>query len=306
MNRQPTADTPVISIIIVHFNTPDFLRQCLRSLEESTLQKEMYEVFVVDNASAEDVGTWLKKEFPFVRLIQNRKNAGFSRANNQATSLSRGRYVLLLNPDTVIDSQTVPAMITYMDAHPKTGAATCRLELPDGKLDDASHRGFPTPWNALCFFSGLARLFPHSQLFNGYHLGYRNLDTIHEIDSACGAFLLVRRTAGEAIHWLDEEYFWYGEDLDFCYRLKQKNWKIMFIPDVQTLHYKGISSGIKKHSQYVTSADTKTRRMATKARFDAMRIFYRKHYMDRYPRWLTGLVLLGIKLIESVHTKQLR
>lgn len=305
MNRQLTADMPAISIIIVHFNTPDFLRQCLISLEKSTLKKEMYEIFVVDNASSKDVGMWLKKEFPRVRLIQNRENAGFSRANNQAIKHSRGRYILLLNPDTVVDPQTLSVMISYMDAHAKTGAATCRLELPDGKLDDASHRGFPTPWNALCFFSGLAHYFPHSMLFNGYHLGYRNLDMIHEIDSTCGAFLLVRRTAGEEIRWLDEEYFWYGEDIDFCYRMKQKNWQIMFVPDVKTIHQKGVSSGIKKHSQHVASADTKTRQMATKARFDVMRIFYRKHYENKYPKWLTGLVLLGIGIKERTALKRL-
>lgn len=305
MNRQPTADTPALSIVIVHYNTPDFLKQCLSSLRKSSLPEKQYEVFVVDNASTHDVRPWLKKDFPHVRLVQNTGNTGFSRANNQAIRLSRGRYILLLNPDTVVEPETLQAMIAYMDGNPSAGAATCRLELADGTLDDACHRGFPTPWNALCFFSGLARLFPHSSFFNGYHLGYKNLNVIHEIDSACGAFLLIRRSAGEAIDWLDEEYFWYGEDIDLCYRLKQKNWKILFVPHVKTLHYKGVSSGIKKHSQNVASAGIETRRLATKARFDVMRIFYRKHYMKKYPGWLTGFVLLGIGIKERIALRRL-
>ncbi len=298
MKRQPTADRPILSIIIVHFNTPDFLKQCLSSLQKSSLLEKQYEVFVVDNASLHDVRPWLKKDFPHVRLVQNTGNTGFSRANNQAIRLSRGRYVLLLNPDTVVKPETLQVMVAYMDGNPRAGAATCRLELADGTLDDACHRGFPTPWNALCFFSGLARLFPSSSFFNGYHLGYRNLDVIHEIDSACGAFLLIRRSAGEAIDWLDEEYFWYGEDIDLCYRLKQKNWKILFVPHVKTLHYKGVSSGIKKHSQDVSTANHTTRLLATKARFTVMRIFYKKHYFRKYPKWLTWCVFNGVSMIE--------
>lgn len=290
-----------LSIIIVNFNTYQFLDKCLKSISESKIPGNDFEVIVVDNASKDNSPVLIKKNYPKVILITNKKNAGFAKANNQAIHLAQGEYILFLNPDTIIPTDTLSFMINFLGKNPKVGVTTCKVVLAAGGLDDACHRGFPTPWNAFCQFSGLSGLFPKSKLLNGYHLGFHDLDKTHEIDACAGAFMLVRRQAGEEVNWLDEDYFWYGEDLDFAYRVKQKGWKIMLVPDVQITHYKGVSGGIKKHSQHLSTADKEIKLLATKARFEAMRIFYEKHYKDKYPWWLTWLVLVGIRVKEYIN-----
>jgi GT2 family glycosyltransferase len=227
-------------------------------------------------------------------LIANKENLGFSKANNLGIKKAGGRYVLFLNADTVVYPNTLEYMLEFMDAHDKAGAATCKLVLPNGKIDDASHRGFPTPWNSFSHFSALAKIFPKSRIFGGYNLGYLDFSKTHEIDALAGAFMLVRRQAGEKVGWWDEDYFFYGEDLDFCYLLKEKGWKVYYVPEVSILHYKGVSGGIKKHSKHLATADSKTRKNATYQRFRAMKLFYKKHYEKKYPWLVTRLVYTGI------------
>ncbi len=297
-----------LSIIIVSFNTRDVLSHCLESLYTGYKQQfinKQFEVILIDNASSDDTIVMIKKAFPWVTLIQSESNSGFAKANNWGIQKSHGEYVLLLNPDTIVEKNTLTYLITYMDGHQAVGISTCKVLLTNGQLDDACHRGFPTPWRAFTYFSGLAKLFPHSTFFNGYHLGYQHMDEIHEIESCVGAFLLIRRTIGERVHWLDEDYFWYGEDLDLCYRVKQLGSKIMYIPDVSIIHYKGAASGLKKHSQHITKADSGVKLRATEARFAVMRTFYEKHYRTLYPRWMMRLVFLGIGIKEKVARTQL-
>jgi len=286
-----------VSIIIVNYNAKDFLRDCLDSIFATVSKTISYEVIVVDNASSDESAQMVAKEFGSnITLIASRKNLGFSKGNNLGVKKAKGCYLLFLNPDTLMRKQTLETMVAFMDKTPQAGAATCFVRLEDGTLDDGAHRGFPTPWNAFCYFSGLAKLFPKSILFNGYNLGFKDLDTIHEIDALVGAFMLVRREAGEEIGWWDEDFFFYGEDLDFCYKLREKGWKIFFIPSVEILHYKGISGGIKEHSEHLSTADKETKLRATKERFQAMKLFYKKHYMVKYPKFITWLVFLGIDM----------
>lgn len=203
---------------------------------------------------------------------------------------------MFLNPDTIVYPNTLGAMIDFMDTHDDAGVATCKVVLPNGELDESCHRGFPTPWNAFSYFSGISKLFPKSKLFSGYTLTFIDLSITHEIDSAAGSFMLVRREAGESVGWWDVDYFFYGEDIDFCYELKAKGWKVYYVPTVSVLHYKGVSGGIKIVSKEITTADDKTRRLATRARFEAMKIFYKKHYLKKYPSLITWLVLSGINI----------
>lgn len=289
-----------LSIIIVNYNTKNFLRQCLKSLDPDK------EIIVVDNNSSDGSPVMVAKEFPQIKLIKNKENLGFAKANNIGIRKSSGRYILFLNPDTIVQKNTLKTMIKFMDENPKVGAATCRVELVDGQLDQACHRGFPTAGNAFCYFSGLGKLFPKSKIFAGYSLTYLPLDKIHEIDAAAGAFLIVRREVGESLNWFDEDYFWYGEDLDFCYRLKQKGWQIMFVPTTKIIHYKGVASGIKKHSQQISSAKKQTRIKATKASIEVMRIFFNKHYQKKYPRFVYWLVMSGIKLLEKIRLSRIK
>ncbi|MBI2338430.1 glycosyltransferase family 2 protein [Candidatus Daviesbacteria bacterium] len=289
-----------LSIIILSYNTAKLTKECLLSIEKNKPRSFDYEAITVDNASTDGtvgaIQQFNNSTINKIKIISNKKNLGFSRANNQGVRIATGRYILFLNADTVVYPRTLETMIKFMDQHKSAGAATCRVELPTGGLDDSCHRGFPTPWRAFCHFSGLSKLFPRSRLFAGYSLGWMSLTETHEIDSCAGAFMIVKRQAGEEVNWWDEDYFWYGDDLDFCYRLKKKDWKIYFVPTVKILHYKGVSGGIKKISQHLTNATKETIIRATNARFQAMNIFYKKHYLNKYPRFITWLVMQGINL----------
>lgn len=289
-----------LSIIILNYNTKDLLRDCLKSVQRAKKNGFSWQVAVVDNASSDDSVAMVKKEFPEIKLIASQKNLGFSAGNNLALSWAKGRYLLFLNPDTRVFSQTFSAMLKFMESHPQVGAATCRVELPNGQLDDACHRGFPTPWNALTFFTGLAKIFPQSRLFAGYTLGFLPKNKTHEIDAACGAFFIVRRKAGDEVGWWDEDYFWYGEDIDFCYRLKEKGWQIFFVPQTKIIHYKGAASGLKKQVKKVATATKETRLRSAQFSTKVMRTFYQKHYQDKYPQWVTWLVFRGIDLLEKI------
>lgn len=284
-----------LSIIIVSYNTKDILLECLESVYNNLPKNLAVEVFVVDNASSDGSVEMVKREFPKTIVIENKENFGFSKANNMCVEKAKGKYILFLNSDTKILQDVFTEMIIFMEKQKETGAATCRVELPSGDIDDASHRGFPTPWNAFCHFSGLSKIFPRSRIFSGYSFGWKDLSATHEIDACAGAFMIVRRVAGEQIGWWDEDFFWYGDDLDLCFRLKEKGWKIYYVPTVSILHYKGVSGGIKSHSQHLTTADEETKNLATKARFSAMKIFYRKHYLKKYPKFVMWLVMLGIE-----------
>ena len=291
-----------LSIIIVNYNTGKLLKQCLESIfsnYKTQLSRQTFEVLVFDNASSDNSVSRVKNEFPLVKLITSRQNYGFAKANNLALKKISGKYILFLNPDTLVPAKTLTRMVNYLDRHADIAVATCKVILANGDLDDACHRGFPTPWRAIMHFMGMGRLFPWSMVFNGYHLGYRSLSQIHEIEACTGAFLLIRSVVGRQLDFFDEDYFWYGEDLDLCYRVKKSGYKIMFIPDVQITHYKGVSSGIKKHSQNLSQATRETMAKAQKSRFEVMRIFYRKHYQNLYPSWMRMLVFLGIALKQK-------
>ncbi|MEX2013220.1 MAG: glycosyltransferase family 2 protein, partial [Candidatus Levyibacteriota bacterium] len=243
-----------MSIITVSYNTREFIRKLLSSIEDNISKEVDYEVVVVDNASIDGSVQMLEREFPKVKLVVNKDNLGFSKANNLGIKkASKSRYILFLNPDTLLEKGTIEHMIKFMDGHPDAGASTCKVVMGSGEIDDATHRGFPTPWNAFTHFSGISKVMPRSTLLNGYYLGWKDIDKVHEIDALAGAFMLVRREAGEQVSWWDEDYFFYGEDIDFCFMLKQKGWKIYYVPTVSIFHHKGASSGIKQISKEKTT-----------------------------------------------------
>ena len=297
---------PIFSVIIVSFNSKKFLDQCLASLLNTALDNNKLEIIVIDNASTDGTYKFLQKKYPTVHFQLNSQNLGFAKANNLGIKNARGKYILLLNPDTLVPEDCLPEMADFMEKNKNAAIATCRVEMADGTLDDACHRGFPSPWNAFCHFTYLANIFPSSLIFNGYHLGYRNLNKIHQIDSCAGAFMLVRKSVGDRLNWLDEDYFWYGEDLDFCFRAKQASFKVFFVPFVKMIHYKGISSGIKKHSLHFSTADKKTKIASTRARFEVMRLFYRKHYRHGRQSWLSPLIFAMIVILENLSLLKLK
>ena len=292
-----------LSIVIVSYKTRDLTLECVKSIVK-TAKGFTYEIIVSDNDSGDgtvEALTEFKKENHTVPLIilDNKKNLGFSKGNNAGVKISKGRYLLFLNPDTVVHEKTLSTMIEFMDSNPDAGASTCKLEIPNGGIDEASHRGFPTPWNAFCHFSGLEKIFPKSKFFAGYTQGWKDLNTIHAVDAIVGAFMIVPRLVGEKVKWWDEDYFFYGEDLDFCFNIRKAGYKIYYVPTVSILHYGGVSSGIKKSSEGITKANSETKIRVQNARFDAMRIFYKKHYSTSYPKLITWAVLKGIDYLHK-------
>lgn len=281
-----------LSIVILNYNTARLLAQCLRSLP----REEGYQTIVVDNASTDDSVAMVKKEFGWVEIIQNATNCGFTRGNNAARSAAVGEFVLFLNSDTEVHPGTLQRMVRFMEETPGAGISTCLTLLPNGEVYYACHRGFPTPWNSLSYFLGLAKLFPKSKLFAGYTATYLPIDKIHEIDACSGTFLLVRRDLLDRIGWFDEDYFSYGEDIEMCYRIKELGYKVMFVPDVTILHHWGASSGLKSTSKAVSTSQSENREKWNRARYEAMRIFYDKHYRSRYPGAFRLVVLSAIKM----------
>lgn len=269
-----------LTIIVVNYNTRSLTLDALQSIVSSDARCD-YEVIVVDNDSSDDSVAQITEKFRDIKLIANSTNWGFARANNQGIALSTGRYVLLLNSDTRLNSDTISKMLSYMDNRPLVGASGCRVSLADGRLDRACRRGFPTPAAALFYVTGISKLFPKSKYINRYHLGHLNPDTEHPVDSLVGAFMLVRREVIDQVGLLDEQFFMYGEDIDWCYRIKQAGWGIWYTPDTQITHYKGGSSP-KKPARLVREF------------YRSMYLFYRKHYRHSYNPLVTSLVQLGI------------
>lgn len=288
-----------LSIVIVSYNTEEFLQKCIDSIYKNS-SGFTFEIVVVDNNSKDNSAEMIAENFKDIILIRNKENYGFSKANNIGVKKTTGRFVLFLNADTIVYSSTLNTMIEFMDKTKNAGAATSRLEMPNGKIDEASHRGFPTPWNSFSHFLGFEKFLGKTKLFGGYNLGFLDFSKTHEIDALAGAFMMVRRKAGAEVNWWDEDYFFYGEDLDFCYMLKQKGWKIYYVPEVSILHYKGVSGGIKKISENVTTADESTKKKAIEERFRAMRLFYKKHYENKYPWLIKRLVYSGISLKQLI------
>lgn len=295
MNKPSRQD---LAIIIVSFNTKALLLKTLESAYRAVKKSKLSaEIFVVDNASTDGSSEAVAKFYPDVNLLTNKTNRGYAHANNQAIKLSNSRYILLLNSDTLLSEKTISVMSEYMDQHPKVGVSTCRVLLSDGSLDPACHRGFPTPWAALTYFLGLEKLLPRAKIFSQYHLYHLPLDQIHEIDSPCGAFYLIRRSVVTQIGLLDETFFMYAEDLDWSYRVKSSGWKIIYNPQTYIIH-------LKKRSGR-RSSDLSSKRRATVEFYETMKIFYQKHYEKRYPKILMLLVFVAIDLVKYVALKKL-
>ncbi|UOR05884.1 glycosyltransferase [Hymenobacter aerilatus] len=232
-----------LSVVIVSYNVCHFLEQALLSVRKAAARLgEPVEVFVVDNHSADGSVAMVRTRFPEVILLENKTNPGFSTANNQALRRARGQYVLLLNPDTVVEEDAFQQCCQFMDEHPEGGGMGVHMLDGQGRFLPESKRGLPTPWVAFYKVFGLAWLFPKSRTFGRYHLGYLSKEQTHEVDVLSGAFMLMRRQALDEVGLLDEDYFMYGEDIDLSYRLTQGGWKNYYYPGTRIIHYKGEST----------------------------------------------------------------
>lgn len=271
-----------LSIIIVNYNTPALTLNCIRSIRGSETTFS-YEIILVDNASSDGSQQQFNEELQDCKFIFNENNLGFSKANNQGIHISKGRYILLLNSDTEIQSNTIQVMLSYMESHPDVGASGCKLLLSNGELDDTCKRGFPTPSASFYYLFGFSRMFPNNPRFNKYKLNHLDPDQEHEVDSLVGAFILVRRETIQRVGELDENFFMYGEDIDWCYRIKENGYRVMYYPGTKVLHYKGASSR-KKPPKIVFEF------------YRAMILFHRKHYARKYPWLINCLVYMGVAI----------
>ncbi len=285
-----------LSVIILSYNTKELTKRCLEtlfdSLEKSTVDSE---IIVIDNASEDGSSQMLdtfRKNKPVnvqFQIIKNKTNIGFTGGNNQGIASAKSEYILLLNSDVTVDDVDFKELLAYMSENQQIGVLTVKVLLPSGGIDPASHRGFPTPWSAFCYFFKLEKFLGKGLLgrfFGGYHLTNLDLNTIHEIDSPAGAFYLTKKDILEKVEGFDEHFFMYGEDLDLSYRIKKMGYKIIYYPKFTVTHYKH-KSGLKSQN------NTIKHRVHTNF-YDSMKIFYQKHYERKYPSWVTKLIYVVI------------
>ena len=269
-----------LSVIIVNYNVQYFLEQCLMSVEKALVGIDA-EVFVVDNVSKDDSVEMVRNKFPQVVLIANQENVGFSRANNQAMRLAKGEYVLLLNPDTLVEEDTFKKCIQWMDEHPQGGGLGVRMVDGSGKFLPESKRGIPFPMTSFYKISGLYRLFPHSSSINHYYMGNLSEMENHEVEILSGAYMFMRKKALDEVGLLDEDFFMYGEDIDLSWRILKGGYKNYYLADTRIIHYKGEST--KKGSlNYVYVF------------YQAMDIFAKKHFSSKGAGGFSALLQLAI------------
>ena len=277
-----------LCVVIVNYNTRDLLQDCLRSVFASRGVGKL-DVCVVDNACSDGSAAMVGTEFARVRVIASPENRGFAAANNLALRNCHAAFVLLLNPDTVLPPDALAQAIDFLASRPDAGVVGPRLVRPDGSLDLACRRSFPTPEISFYRMIGLSRLFPKSRLFGRYNLTYLDPDQTTEVDAVVGAFMLLRGELLVQVGLLDEQFFMYAEDLDWCKRIKDavnpqtgRHWQVWYYPAIQVQHVKRAASSRSVRAQ--------------RAFNDTMLQFYRKHYATSTPFWLDWLVVGGIVL----------
>lgn len=271
-----------LSVVIVNYNVKHFLEQALLSVEKAIAHVDS-EVWVVDNCSVDGSVEMVEEKFPWVKLMANKENVGFSKGNNQAIRASNSEYVLLLNPDTVVSEDTFKKCIDYMDAHGDVGGMGVRMIDGKGRFLPESKRGLPTPSVAFYKMTGLANIFSKSRKFGKYHLKYLSEFENHEVEVLSGAYMLMRSSCLEKVGLLDEDFFMYGEDIDLSYRIIKGGYKNVYFADTTIIHYKGESTK-KRSANYV------------KVFYNAMVLFAQKHYSTRMAGWFSALIHVAIYL----------
>ena len=257
-----------LSIIIVNYNVKEFLQNLLTSLFKA-VQHLSTEIIVVDNGSDDGSVELLREKFPQVTLIANKENLGFSKANNLGLKIAKGKFLLLLNPDTIVQEDTFEKLIKFFNQNQDAGIAGCKILNPDGTLQLACRRSFPGPWTSFCKVSGLSALLPSSKLFARYNLTFKDENRSYEVDAVSGSFMMLRREVYEKIGGLDEQFFMYGEDLDWCYRVQKAGWKVYYVHDTTIIHYKGESTKRSNLDE-------------TKIFYNAMHLFVKKHFASSF------------------------
>jgi GT2 family glycosyltransferase len=291
---------PRVSVVIVNWKTPQLLANCLRSLRTDRGYRD-FEIFVVDNASGDGSVDLIARDFPNVALIANDENVGFPKACNQAIAQAQGQYILLLNPDTYVVGDAISELACYLDQNHTCGAVGPKILNKDGSLQLACRRSFPDPLAALFRVTYLSWLFPKHPLIARYNLTYKDPDSILEVDGLSGSCMMVRRSAIERVGMLDDEWFMYGEELDWCWRIKQAGMSIVYYPASVIYHYHGAASRLRPVK-------------ATIALHHGLYLFYRKHIAERYwapvnwaiysAIWMRALIFVLIGFLRGLFPGQ--
>lgn len=274
-----------LTIILVNYNGSFWLKKTLSSLEEFYLRKSKnkVEVILVDNQSNDDSVAMVKENFPWVKLIIAEENLGFAKANNLALKETQADYVMLLNSDTQLDEKSnLDLLVDYLYQHKEAGMVGPKLLLTNGQIDPACHRGEPTLWASFTYFVGLEKLFPKFKPFALYHRSNLDLNTIHPVEAISGAAMMVARPALNLVGPLDENFFLYGEDLDWCKRFRDTGFAVVYNPEVTIIHHKN-KSGIENASQDV-------KQKSNTYFYSTMLQYYDKHYQKKYPKFVRSLV----------------
>lgn len=273
-----------LTIVVVNYNSQDYLEKCLESIQQETKETE-YQIVMVDNASQDLDLPRLKGKYPSLHLLLNKTNLGFATACNQGIRAYPADFYLLLNPDCRILDRAIDASLKFLEVHAEVGIVGCRVNNPDGSLQPACRRSIPRPSIALYRFLKLSLLFPRSKRFARYNLSYLDDRQTHSVEAVSGSFLMFRHRVLGNIGYLDESFFLYGEDLDFCYRALLKGWKVFYYPTAQIVHYKYQSS-------------RQNARTSANHYYNAMDIFYRKYYSGQASLLQNALVISGIRLLR--------
>lgn len=274
-----------LEIIIVSFNGEFWLKKTLSTLYDYYIKKTKRNVLVtvVDNNSSDGSVKMLKDEFKWVNAMLMKDNFGFAIANNIALKKTKAKYAMLLNSDVELNEKSnFDTLLNFLDKKPRIGMITPRVEFINGEIDPACHRGEPTPWASFAYFSKLEKLFPKSKLFGQYHQSYKDLKSIHTIDACTGAAMIVRGDSLEKVGLLDERFFMYAEDLDWCKRYREAGYLVVYNPEVTIVHHKN-KSGIKSSSQKIA-------KKTNKYFYDTMLQYYDKHYKDSYPSFIRTII----------------
>ena len=270
-----------VTVILVSYQSRDALAGCLRSLERERASIPL-DVVVVDNASRDGTPEMVETTFPWVTLVRNDENEGFARAANVALTSASTPYVLLLNPDMLVPPRAIADAVAELERRPDVGMLGVKLVRPDGTFDHACKRGFPTVPSALAYFLRLDRIWPKSRRFARYTAGHLAEDEAGPVDAINGAYMLIRREAAESVGPLDERYWMYAEDLDWCHRFWKRGWKVLYWPGVEVIHWKGGSSG-----------DVRSWPL-NRAFHHSMWLFYDQHHAPLHPRALSYPVWAGV------------
>lgn len=294
-----------LSVIVISYNTCKMTKKTLEDLTVALRKEKLtWEIIVVDNASIDgsvQMLEMLAKDCEELLVIKNTTNLGFGVANNLGIKKAEGDFVLLLNSDVEVTESNFDSLINYLRKNENIGGLTVKVMLNNSRIDPASHRGFPTLWHSFTYFTGLEAITKKipllNRLFGGYHMTWEDLTKTHEIDSPTAAFFIIRRSILKDLKGFDEDFFMYGEDLDLAYRIKEKGYKIMYYPKFTVLHLKH-QSGLKTY-------DKKTKKATTHHFYDAMKIFYKKHYASQKPKIVNLFTYKTIDFLSYIKSNSL-